>query len=401
LATVGVALLAALVAVIGAAQAAPQHKTYSATAHVVGGDVSASHAKLRLILTNKTRSQTLGSANFNAPAGITPTAVVGAASRAGWTAAISGSTVMFRSTSNPLPQNQSVSADVSVSISQATCGSATWTTQAKQSNDFSGSGNDFQFDPQGSDLTPLGSFEIAPIQTIKDAQTIPAILTEVPHTSTTTARDLCENVKTSYTGAVRTQTLLTQATFSPTSGLSWSNGIGTVVITPEWTETGNDLTVTDPLSGVSATSNSFDTTDKLCTPSETNCLWEDEAKKILAQASTPPSGANIGIGFNSLLPFDCAGADEPVGGSMVNINPRGYTAPYSVSLTYQKSAIPKGPASDFDVCLSKDNGATWGAALSECAGTPVAPCILERKKVSGDLRIVLFLSPSDPWGGVG
>jgi hypothetical protein len=402
LATVGAVLgLVTLMTALGAAQAAPSQKRFSATVHVTDGAVTSTSATLRLTLTNRTQSQTLGSANFTPPAGISPTGVVGAASRAGWTAAVSGGIVTFRSTSNALPNGQSVSADVSVSISQATCGSATWTAHAKQSNDFSGAGNDFQFDPQGSDLTPLGSFVIAPIQTVKDAQTIPAILTEVGHTSTTQARDLCENTKTNYSGANRSQTLLTQASFSPTSGLSWSNGIGTVTITPEWTETGNALKVSDSTTGISATSNFFDTTDKLCTPSETICQWEDEGKKILAEATPPPSGANLGIGFNSLLPFSCTGASEPIGDSIVNINPRGYTAPYTVSLTYQKSATGTGPASSFDVCLSKNNGEDWGPPLSGCASTPVAPCLLERKKVNGgDLRIVLFLSPADPWGGL-
>jgi hypothetical protein len=395
--------LAALVAVV-AAQAAPQQKKYSATVHVVGGAVTSTSATLKLTLTNKTRSQTLGSANFVAPDGVTIDPLgVGLADRNGWTASrLSATVVAFRSTSNALPIDQSVSANVSVSISQAACTTATWTTFAKQSNDFSGSGNDFQFDPQGSDLTPLGSFVIAPIQTIKDGQTIPAILTEVGHVSTTTARDVCENTKTNYSGATRAQTFLTQAGFSPAQGLNWSNGIGTVTITPEWTETGNALTVTDSTTGVSSTSNFFDTTDKLCTPSETVCEWEDEGKKILAKSNPPPAGANLGIGFNSLLPFDCAGEDEPIGGTIVNINPRGFTAPYTVSLTYQKSATGNGPASSFDVCLSKEDGAAeWDAPLTECGSTPVAPCIQERKRVSGGhLLVVLFLSPTDPWGGL-
>ena len=396
---VAASLLAALVAVI-AAQGAPQQKKYSGTVHVTEGDVSSTHATLTLTLTNKTRSQTLGSANFTPPDGVEVQTIVNQPVRTGWQAGITDGDVTFRST-NALPNGESVSADVSVEISQVACTTGTWTTAAKQSNDFSGAGNDFSLDPQGSDLTPLGSFSIAPIQTVQDAQTIPAILTEVPHPSTTTARDLCENVKTNYSGAVRTKTLLTQATFSPASGLTWTNGIGTVTITPEWTETGNALTVTDPTSQVEATSNFFDTTDKLCTPSDTSCVWEDEDKKILAEAAPPPGGANIGIGFNSLLPFECAGGDEPVGESIVNINPRGYTTPYTVSLTYQKSATGNGPASSFDVCLSKDNGDNWGAPLLACGSTPQAPCLLERKRVSGgDLLVVLFLSPTDPWGGL-
>jgi hypothetical protein len=404
LATVGAALsLAALVAVIGAAQAAPQQKKFSGTVRVTSGAVTSSSATLKLTLTNRTRSQTLGSANFIPPAlGVTLGAVVGGANRTGWSAAIEGGVVAFRSTSNALPNGESVSADVSVTISQAACTTAAWSIQAKQSNDFSGSGNDFQFDAPSSDLIPLGSFVIAPIQTIQDGQTIPAIITDIGHPTTTTALDVCQDTKTNYSGAVRTATFLTAAGYAPNQGLSWTNGIGTLTITPEWTETGNALTVSDIPSGISATSNFFDTTDKLCTPSVALCEWEDEAKNIKANSAPPPTGANLGIGFNSLLPFDCAGEDDPIGGSIVNINPRGFTAPYTISLTYQKSATGNGSPSSFDVCLSKEDGASdWDAPLSACGSPAVAPCIQDRKRVNGgDLLVVLLLSPTDPWGGL-
>jgi hypothetical protein len=404
LATVGAALsLAALVAVIGAAQAAPSGKSYTANVRLT----AAGGSHFTLTLKNDLKSkQSLGSANFTAPAGFSVPSSSQSVTQGGntWTIASDGSRVVtFRpSTSgDALLPNESLSASVNVTV-PGSCTSALWQVQAKQSNDFSGQpGNDFLVNAATSDLIPLGSFAIAPIQTVQDGQTIPAILTEVPHPSSTTAKDTCANTKTNYTGAVRTQTFLTQATFLPTSGLSWSNGIGTLTITPEWTETGNELKVTDPTTGISDTSDPFDTTDKLCTPSETLCQWEDEGKKILAETAPPPSGANIGIGFNSLLPFACAGGDEPIGESIVNINPRGYTAPYTVSLTYQKSATGNGPASSFDVCLSKNNGATWDPALSECPSNPEEACILERKRVSGgDLLVVLYLFPGDPWGGL-
>jgi hypothetical protein len=403
-ATVAAALLlAALVAVIGAAQAAPSGKSYTANVRLT----AAGGSHFTLTLKNDLKSkQSLGSANFTAPAGFTVPSSSQSVTQGGntWTIASDGSRVVtFRpgTSGDTLLPNESVSASVNVTV-PASCTSALWQVQAKQSNDFSGQpGNDFLVNAATSDLIPLGSFAIAPIQTVKDGQTIPAILTEVPHASSTTAKDTCGNTKTNYTGAVRTQTFLTQASFSPTSGLIWTNGIGTLSITPEWTETGNELKVTDSTTGISDTSDPFDTTDKLCTPSETECVWEDEGKKILAETDPPAAGANIGIGFNSLLPFSCSGAIDPIGDSIVNINPRGYTTPYTVSLTYQKSATGNGPASSFDVCLSKDNGATWDPALSECPSNPEEACILERKRVTGgDLLVVLFLFPGDPWGGL-
>ncbi|HEY5873585.1 MAG TPA: hypothetical protein VIT46_10135, partial [Gaiellaceae bacterium] len=142
IATIGAAalVLAALVAVIGSAQAAPSKKTYGATVDLAAewtapeAPATTSSATLRLSLANDARSnQTIGSANFVAPSGVeiqtvppeTPTG------RNGWTVETEGTNVLaFRSTSNPLkPSNDptlaSVYADVVVSIDSAECGDAT------------------------------------------------------------------------------------------------------------------------------------------------------------------------------------------------------------------------------------------------------------------------------------
>ena len=401
LATAGAALgLVALVAVV-AAQAAPQQKTFSATVRVVDGDVSATHATLRLILTNKTRSQTLGSANFTAPEGITVGAVVRNADRPGWTASrLSDRVVAFRSTSNALPNGQSVSADVSVTISQSTCGSATWMAQGKQSNDFSGTGNDFQFDPQGSDLTPLGRFDVAPpIETEKGGQVIPALETNTSFEWTATAYDLCGDLKPTYTGASLTRTFLTGADFDPTGGqtLAWDQGVGTVTFTPTLTETGNRLTVTDTLTGVTESSNFFDVSDTLCVPGPDPCVWQKD--KIKADAAAPTGNANLGIGFNELLNFECNNTSEPLGGAVVNINPRGYEEPFTVSITYSKP-FPNGPASQFVVCFTDEDDGTGWSEMPACPASP--PCVLEQKKTTGgELLFVLQLTQDDPWTGVG
>ena len=411
--TIGAAalILATLVAVIGSAQAAPSQKKFAATVAVTGGQVTATSATLRLTLTNRTRSQTLGSANFTPPSGVTLGPVVGGANRAGWTAQITGGVVAFRSTSNALPNGQSVSADVSVTIFQATCGHAAWTTQAKQSNDFSGSGNDFQFDPAGSDLVALGSFSIATIETVTDdGQPVPAILTGQPKPSTTTAYDICGEVKTTYGGATRSATLLTGAGYVPTAGLTWSNGVGTVTITPAVTETDNRLHVSDPTSGVSAASNFFDTTDRLCTSTDTAaCEWSEQGGKLKVNSTPPPEDASLGIGFNSNLSFLCGDASSTVGGTpLVNINPRYEETDVeaiAVTLTYKKSATGNGPASSFDVCFRKDDVTEW-TVLSQCASTSppatAAPCFISRKRVTGgDLEVVLWIETDDPWTGLG
>jgi hypothetical protein len=411
-----VALL--LVAVIGSAHAAPQTKKYSATVHVADGVVTPTSATLTLIVTNKTRSQTLGSAEFKPPAGVTFQAIEAAPTRTGWenpVLDIAGGTFRFLSTSNALGFNESVSANVSVSIDQATCNHATstWVTRGKQSNDFSGNpGNDFQFDPQGSDLIALGRFDIATIETVTaDGQHVPAILTSVaedfvPKESTTTAYDICDEIKTNYDGATRSATLLTDAEYDPDSGLDWADGVGTVFITPVVTETDNSLTVTDETSDVTDTSNPFDTTDRLCTSQDVECEWEDKSGKIKVKADPPPAGASLGIGFNSSLSYLCEGDSSPVGGTVVNINPRYEDTDVEaidVTLIYAKSDTP-GPASNYDVCFRKDEATTW-TTLTQCSSTSPDPseanCFISRKKTTGgELEVVLWVRTDDPWGGI-
>ena len=111
-----------------------------------------------------------------------------------------------------------------------------------------------------SDLTPLGSFEIEPIGTPIDVTPFftPAILLE-KNTWTTTAYDTCHTAKMNYSGADLTHVGLTGATITPSSNLSWSSGIGSVDITPVVSETDNSIKVTDPTTGISDTSNPFDT----------------------------------------------------------------------------------------------------------------------------------------------
>jgi len=415
--TIGAAalVLATLVAVIGSAQAAPSQKKFGATVAVTGGQVTSTSAKLKLTLTNDpTARQTLASANFTPPVGVTfptpPPPVVGL-SRSGWTVAVVGGVVEFRSTSNALGKGESVSADVLVDIDQSSCTNATWSVGAKQSNDFSGSGNDFEFNPALSDLVALGRFDIATIETVTDdGQLVPAILTGQAKVSTTTAYDICGWNKMTYSGATRSATLLTGASYSPTTGLTWSNGVGTVAITPAVTETDNLLTVTDGTSGVTDTSNFFDTTDRLCTSRDTEpCEWSDNAGKLKVNSTPPPEDASLGIGFNSSLSFSCGDASATVGDTpLVNINPR-YEATaveaIAVTLTYKKSATGNGSASSFDVCFRKDDATTW-SVLSKCASTSppptAAPCFISRKRVTGgDLEVVLWIETDDPWTGLG
>lgn len=106
------------------------------------------------ILNNTSSTQQFGSANITAPQGFalgsigTPQTFNGDGSSAGktWTSAKSGSIIMLRNPgpgpSNRLNPGQYVTVQFAATAS-CTTGSYSWDTRVKQSNDFSGTGNDF------------------------------------------------------------------------------------------------------------------------------------------------------------------------------------------------------------------------------------------------------------------
>jgi hypothetical protein len=409
----GVALVvvAAAVAVALAATTAraASNKPYSANVH----QTLNTPGSFTLTLTNDPKaSQTLGSANFTAPAGFVLGAVtgVGGTDASGFTVGISGNVVQFRakSSSQALAKGQTVSADVTVTGGIAGCQSATWFVEAKQSNDFSGTpGNDMTLNP-ASDLTPLGSFEIADIGTPIAVTPFftPSILLQ-QYTSTTTAFDTCHNVKGNYSGAALTHHGLTGATYSPNGGqtLSWSNGIGTVNFTPVVSETNNTITVTDPTTGIGDTSNFFDTQQKICTFADPDaCAWQNGNGSIKASAPKPLSGS-LGVGFDPVanVAFVCGGSGTALGDTVITIAPHDTpTDDYQVTIVYSKQVSGTGNANSFIFCISTDNGLTFTQlqACSTFSTTPLPDCIVDQKRVTGGaLQVILNLQPGDPYVG--
>jgi len=419
-----------LIGVIAAASAqAASSKPYTANVRV---ENASDPNTFRLTLTNDPRaSQSLGSANFTLPANFTAGAVSNISSN-GFTVTVSGNVVQFRATSSStaLGKGGTVFADVTVGIPTGdSCSSATWSVEAKQSNDFSGQpGNAMTLGP--SDLTPLGSFAIDPIGTVADAL-FPTVLTTAspdftPFGFNTTALDTCGHVKTSYSGAALDYSFLTNATFFSVSAnknitkaaygsTAWSGGVADVNVSPVLTETPNSLTVTDPVTGITKTSNVFDVVDLACTSQSAQCVWQNSSKKITA-TTTPPgqTGSSIGIGFNDAITgtFSCGGRTTAIGGSIMNFAPHDLPAgqtTYVVTLTFTKQASGTGPASGFVVCLVDSMPTTTGdwnvSPTPDCPTSPTAanaPCVLDKKRISGgQLQIILFLDQSDPWGGVG
>ena len=158
--TIGLAalVLAALVAVIGSAQAAPSTKFYTAGVHpttVAAGTTSAqvdaqAHERLDEHPDARDRRTSL-----RPPAGQSTSPSSGNTQNVpsdegkSWTVKNASNTVEFRANSSQaLNPGHSVSANVNVDVPCTASGPATWTTKAKQSNTFNG--------PPGNEVTRLG-----------------------------------------------------------------------------------------------------------------------------------------------------------------------------------------------------------------------------------------------------
>lgn len=424
----GVLVVAAVAVALAAATAdATPNKPYTANIHQTLG----SSSSFTFTVTNDPHaSQSVGSANFIAPSGVALTAgTVGTnVSHTGWTAVVDSAGILeFRSNSsaNGLTSGQSVSADVTITKTAqctATAGSATWQVQAKQSNDFSGApGNFLQQNMAGSDMTPLGSYVFGPVESIQTATDsslihVPQILVNQATSFNITALDTCGNIDQDYSGGQFVLgTGLKDASFST---LIWSGGAVTASLTPGTVEVGDQFSIKDVPSGISANSVStdgkatFDVVQTICAGGGASCVWPDPNGKSPITASSKVPGdnnghASLGLGYKPIKDGETCGAG-PVGspvGDSIYIDPFGYdsTTTMIIVLTYPKSLAPKGPASSVVTCKGTDHtdgSTTWDRiAIPPCGNTPVAPCADAQNIQGGALQITLYLDPNDPHTG--
>jgi hypothetical protein len=396
-------LVAAAVAV-ASAQAA-SNKPYTANVYRTLN----TPGSFTLKLTNDPKaSQSLGSANFTAPPGFEP-GVVSNITNTGFNVTVSNNVVQFRakSSATALAKGQSVSADVVVTISA--CTTATWTVEAKQSNDFSGQPGNGMILSSASDLTPLGSFRWDPVGTTVNGVFAPALYTtraaNYPSPSPTVhGLDTCGAAKTGYSGPT-TLTYNGAPDKVTVSGPSpWTaSGVGTVSIAPTISETNRSLTLTDSLTGISGTSDPFDTQDKICTSLDTSCTWGN-GNSINASAH-PPGQGSLGVGFNPAVPFSCNGGSTPLGNAVITIAPHGTSNPedhvtYQVTIVYSKQASGTGSANAFVFCESIDDGVNW-SQLPSCADTDplLHDCVFDQKRVTGGALQVILSLVGDPYVG--
>jgi len=399
--------LAAVVIAVSSAQAAPaQKKTYTILISP-GLAAPGSTGSFTLTLTNSGGSQALGSANIAVPSGFT---VSIPAPTSGWSVtATSPQVIMWRAPSSASAIQPGANSQVTLSVGAGMSGFAcstnpwTWTSAVKQSNDFSGTGNDFTLQPGTADASLTVAklvFTTQPSQTLVSTSIAPAVQV--------TLRDLCGSTLGSVAGDV-TLSIGTNpsggtltggtppvslsagtATFSAlkidTSGVGY-----TLIATP-----GSSLNI-DP-----SVSTSFNVIDALCTHSGglPSCTTSNTGKDTTVSVPVPSDSAQtaLSVGKPSQTLTDCTTGTLTQVGSIATIAPTNYPpgATISVTLKYAASVATTPGTSSYVVCVKLSDG-SFVQALPCNKSAP--PCVSNRSRDgTGALIIVLTINATDPGG---
>lgn len=411
-------VVVAVVGIAGAANAAGATKLFDATVSPVGTVAAGGTAEFELTLANdSTSTHSLGAANFYVPAGWSLDGVEQSSvtSDGGRTWAIGTDddvdAFTFRAVANDdaLEPGDFVTATVQSTV-PCTAGSATWTTEVKQANSFSGPpGNDFQ--PSDLDLgVTVGSGGGAPAELEFTTQPADAVETGEQFGVTVRVIDSCGATAAGATGSVDVD--LVQPDDLDFGGSGTLGGTDTQSVAGTGIATFTDLTVSAAgqgysldatYSGTDGTvgpepSEPFDVFDGVFTDCSNGCSHSDDTTTI---ALGPVSGpASLSLKANSTA--SCNGLNV-LGSAFTIIPPPGHTAfDIPVTLTIDKPALQGLGVSNIKVCKNEGPG-TDLVTLGKCPrkGAPSGPCILSQTSTNaGDAVIRMLINSTDP-GGAG
>jgi hypothetical protein len=362
-------------------------------------------------LTNETGSQMLGSANVTAPSSFS---VTGAHDLSGGTFSVSGNTILLRNL------NLSPGGTASVQIdAQAPCHVSTyfWTSVAKQSNNFSGPpGNNLFLDALNSDLsttltgTCTLSFQAQPMSTQFNTNITNSINDPAGPPVQVAVHDAGGATITTGPDSASPVSLAIQTNPAPGSILTVgpSTRSGGVTSFPslsiDLSELGYTLrastTNPDVQSGDSVSFDIFDVGKKcLAGPCSGTFTKGTTTAEVNAAAGAIGDLLSLGIG---LEPLDCPGYDES--SAVVTFAVTGRTK--TVTITLDKLAVTHS-INSYQVCYASPNAfvdrngfLTNGPALLPDCADAAAPCVVSRKIVSGDARVILSAPLGDPKGRV-
>lgn len=430
----GIVALVGIVVAIAAstAGATPSTKVYTTAFTPKFAAAGSTGGAYTLTLTNcgvgtagcaKASNQTLGSANYAIPAQYVGKISTGTVSSptGGWTVSLStdGGTLQFRSATSKdgLMPGQSVTVPLTIdapafdpSAAFCTADDWIWDSRVKQSNDFSGTGNDY------SRATGTADASLTAAQLVfADVSSPPAeVKLGDTFSAAVTAEDACGHPLLSAASGIPVALSLVDQPGGGgiLSGASQpvqtdSSGVATF--------TGLSIDAVGTLYQLSAAADNFATgtsnhiaiVNVVCEPHK-SCSAPNNDTHITATVQTPAAG-HVGVGFSNATDYVSGfatgcGSSTPIDGQVILIHPTAdaYTGNYSVTVLYDKTVSGTGPASAFSFCIS-DDGLTWLSPpnpLQACASPAVVPCIKSQKRtVNGALQVVFLLAPGDPYVG--
>lgn len=377
-------------------------------------------AAFTFTVTNEAATQNLGSIQVTAPAGFV---ITGASGR---TASSTADSALFLNLS--LSPGQSV--DLTVEAA-APCGGqiSAWGIEAKQSNQFNGSGNDFVLDP-ASDLsaTVTGNCSLAFVNQPNGTAVSDPITTEVGSAGSPVSVEVLDgagNLATTSTAAITMAIGANpgSAGLAGTTTVSAQNGVA-YFSDLSINQSGSGYTLDASSPGIDpAISAYFDIWGVLQTCSANPCSGSSATKTTTGTVSTSSvaSGEYLGVGLGGVS-YGCGSAYQPVSDplSFDVLQASGSPvqgAQFSNLLEVSKSVVQSSGhpgASTWQICYSSeqpfttlsgapDGTVTIGATtyytglLPDCSSTQLAPCVQARNKDNAGDVLVTFLATGDPF----
>jgi hypothetical protein len=311
----------------------------------------------------------------------------------------------------------------------APCGGGTsaWGIEAKQSNQFNGSGNDFQLDPASSlSATVTGSCSLAFSSGGQPASTAAGqpITSGFDSSGSPVAVEVLDGNGHLLTSSAAAVTLAIgsnpgSGALSGTTTVDASGGVGSFPgISINATGIGYTLVATSP-EIISATSQYFDIWGSLQSCSGASCTGSSSSKTTTGTVSTSSAtGQYLGLGLDGVS-YACGGSYQPLSDplsfdvlSSAGVADTG--AQFDATLEIDKTVVQSHPgASTWQICYADTvaftaqpgtaGTATVGAVtyhtgmLPDCSGTQPAPCVVARNKDNAGDVVIEFLASGDPF----
>lgn len=433
------AFLVVMLAAVGAVEAvspgasaqAPANKTYTSALVVspVSADTTPATYTFTFTLTNaKTSPQAFGSGEITVPSGFALASsvfpITTSSGQTNFSATTAPGGVLITSTGptgSGIQPGQSLTIAVTASTNSANLCSTVWPIEVKQSNDFSGTGNDFG--STGSATTGSGADHLA-YATSPSTTEFDTNMTPAPQVA---ALDPCGKVDTSRTGSVTltdsnptddvTGAAVTPPVMATTQSASFVNGVASFPAI-----TFSDFGFTDALTAASSglksvTSGSFDVVQRLthCAPNKAcdSGTLSDKASTTLADvaAAAAPNADILTVSVKG-DPQAAYGTchqpgpnPEPPFGSVVSLSvtQRAKTVTMTLPKAYV-NLIPNNGTPFMDVCLNLPSGAfvdKFGDTVStgllpNCSTSRTTTCVTDRRKNAGNEIITFVLPGGDP-----